>query len=91
MSNVDSFKTEIQNIVDNLLPELITLKNKIGENPELGSEEEKSSTAPTVAGKRWACTTVSSRSASARNIPSASTVTSLTLSATSTVPLYEGL
>jgi amidohydrolase len=43
MSNIDSLKTEIQETVDKLLPELITLKNKIGENPELGSEEENSS------------------------------------------------
>jgi amidohydrolase len=43
MSDISSLKTQVQTEADKILPELIKIKNKIGNNPELGSEEEKSS------------------------------------------------
>ncbi|MBN2335927.1 amidohydrolase, partial [Candidatus Bathyarchaeota archaeon] len=43
MVDTDSFKETVQREVDAILPSLKELKDRIGRNPELGSEEEESS------------------------------------------------
>ncbi|HUV34929.1 MAG TPA: M20 family metallopeptidase [Candidatus Desulfaltia sp.] len=43
MADTDSLKKSVQMEVDALMPQLKKLKDEIGENPELGSEEYKSS------------------------------------------------